>query len=169
MTELNIIDFEASSLSGRSYPIQVGVVMNDGREYMAYIKPISKWIDWNPLSEKIHNISRDYIESYGEEAINVAHELNNLIGTDTVFCDGGVYDFHWCNALYNGVNIKRTWSIESITVEDLFVETHWNLYMNHYAKELGFTEHDALHDAKLIQYLTKLARSKMLSPPPILK
>ena len=47
------LDFEASSLSDDSYPIEVGWVFEDGRTEAHLIRPAPAWTDWDPAAEAI--------------------------------------------------------------------------------------------------------------------
>jgi thiamine pyrophosphate-dependent acetolactate synthase large subunit-like protein len=168
--EVNIIDFEASSLAHNSYPIQVGVVMHDGSEYMAYIKPTPEtWTDWNPQSQDIHNIPRQLLIDIGKEPEVVAAELNEFIGDKSVACDGHLYDQMWATTLYDATSIERTWSLDSISKYGVLMHpgVSWSRYKEFYASDdyLSLTEHDALDDAKLIRHLIKLGRNDQLEYP----
>ena len=56
------LDFEASSLSKHSYPVEIAWVFEDGRSRSFLIKPKSGWTDWSADAEKIHGISRDRLQ-----------------------------------------------------------------------------------------------------------
>lgn len=169
--DVNIIDFEASSLGPQSYPIQVGVIMDDGSTYSAYIKPTPEhWTDWSEQAFSIHNIPRQLLIDVGKTPELVAQELNEFIGKRTVACDGGVYDTHWANALYEVTSCTRSWEITSIYKFQCLLNSglSWQDYKQFYASsdQLNLTEHDALDDAKLIQHIVKLSRNSHLKPPP---
>lgn len=71
MTELTLaticfVDFEASSLSHDSWPIEVGLSwLDDGRvkTWASLIRPDPSWSmeAWHPESEAVHNISKDML------------------------------------------------------------------------------------------------------------
>jgi hypothetical protein len=48
------LDFEASSLSDRSYPVEVAWVFQDGRSESHLIRPATEWTDWDDEAEAIH-------------------------------------------------------------------------------------------------------------------
>lgn len=60
-----VIDFEASGLSKKSYPIEAGIT-NGAVHYTALIKPMSHWRYWEAEAEKVHNIAHDEIMKNGE-------------------------------------------------------------------------------------------------------
>lgn len=56
---LVFLDFEASSLAKRSFPIEVGWVFEDGTSAEHLIRPAPDWTDWDDKAAAIHGISRD--------------------------------------------------------------------------------------------------------------
>lgn len=48
---LVFLDFEASSLSKQSYPIEVAWVFEDGRSEEYLIRPAPIWTDWDSAAE----------------------------------------------------------------------------------------------------------------------
>src|SRR6478735_11535161 len=69
------LDFEASSLSKHSYPVEIAWVFEDGRSRSFLIKPKSGWTDWSADAEKIHGISRDRLQEEGSDIELVVGEL----------------------------------------------------------------------------------------------
>ena len=59
------LDFEASSLSKHSYPIEIAWVFEDGRSRSLLIGPEPNWTDWSETAEGIHGISRDKLADEG--------------------------------------------------------------------------------------------------------
>jgi hypothetical protein len=86
-----IIDVEASGFGSGSYPIEIGLALDDGHKYCALILPEPDWTDWDPEAERIHRIPRDILEAYGRPARAVAETLNELLASRTVYTDG------WCS------------------------------------------------------------------------
>ncbi|WP_171905933.1 hypothetical protein [Sphingobium phenoxybenzoativorans] len=54
---LVFLDFEASSLAKRSYPIEVGWVFEDGSSAAYLIRPAPDWTDWDAGAAAIHGIA----------------------------------------------------------------------------------------------------------------
>jgi hypothetical protein len=71
-----IIDVEASGFGGQSYPIEVGIAMEDGDKYCSLILPAEDWIHWDSDAEKVYRIARDILETYGKPMREVAEHLN---------------------------------------------------------------------------------------------
>lgn len=70
------LDFEASSLSDRSYPIEVAWVFQDGRSETHVIAPAPSWEDWGAASEAIHGIERAAPVAEGEPHDVVAEAIS---------------------------------------------------------------------------------------------
>lgn len=93
------LDFEASSLSKRSYPIEVAWVFEDGRSDAHLIKPAPQWDDWDPASEAIHHISRDELLAHGRDHEMVVQTmLNDLAGHD-LRASAPSWDGKWLSTL----------------------------------------------------------------------
>lgn len=69
------LDFEASSLSKQSYPIEVAWVFEDGRHRSHLIRPTPEWTDWSHEAEQIHGISRSLLLTEGHSVHDVANEV----------------------------------------------------------------------------------------------
>jgi DNA polymerase III epsilon subunit-like protein len=55
---LAFLDFEASSISNKSYPIEVGWVFEDGSGEDFLIRPEQSWTDWSANAQAIHGITK---------------------------------------------------------------------------------------------------------------
>ena len=53
-----IIDVEASGFGSLSYPIEVGLVLQDGSSFCSLIVPEPEWQYWDDGSKKLPAISR---------------------------------------------------------------------------------------------------------------
>ena len=72
---LVFLDFEASSLGKRSYPIEVGWVFEDGRSEAHLIRPAPEWTDWDAQAEAVHHIPRDLLLREGAPHDVVAQRM----------------------------------------------------------------------------------------------
>ena len=61
------LDFEASSLADRSYPVEVASVFEDGASEAHLIAPAPDWTDWDVASERIHGIARETLVAEANE------------------------------------------------------------------------------------------------------
>ena len=102
------LDFEASSLSHRSYPIEVAYSLENGWVESHLIRPAGQlgWRDWSEQAEAMHGISRDLLVLGGQSPRRVAEQLNRALHGRTVYCDGGEYDRFWLTRLYHAAGLK---------------------------------------------------------------
>lgn len=96
------IDFEASSLSDHSYPIEVAWSMPDGSIESHLIKPAWDWTEWSEAAEKIHGISRKQLQDKGEFAWIVAERMNERLSgiAKIIYCDAPAFDGFWLQRLF---------------------------------------------------------------------
>ena len=100
------LDFEASSLSDRSYPIEVGVARWSAPDapimtWSSIIRPSPEWKrsgDWSQESEKVHGIPRSELDEGMLPRLLLA-KLDDIVGDALAFCDGGVNDSFWMRRL----------------------------------------------------------------------
>lgn len=149
---INALDLESSGFQG--YPIQVGIIKEDGSTYESLIKPHSEWLEeleWDYNAQCIHNLEQDYVIENGASIYVVASELNDFVAGEYIFVDS-YYDVMWLNLLYEYAEIPRTFNmfvLGKILPEDFMM--HWSLMFNKIHKESNLKLHDALSDAKMIQ------------------
>ena len=96
-----VIDIEASGFGRRSYPIEVGYVLPDGRTRCTLIRPPEHWTHWDQDAERVHHISRETLMRHGRTTGEVARMLNADLQGLTVYCDGWGHDYPWLAALFD--------------------------------------------------------------------
>lgn len=101
------LDFEASSLSDDSYPIEVGWILEDGRTASFLIKPAPDWTDWSAESEQIHGISRSVLESEGVAVEAVAKEMLQTLAGHALYASAPSWDGKWLSVLLRGAGHPR--------------------------------------------------------------
>lgn len=120
--QLYFIDFEASSLSGDSWPIEIGLAWIDEREKLRstskLIKPPLQWpaADWSKASERIHGIRREELET-AEEAKDVARWLAKQLIGKRILSDAAEFDGRWMQRLMATFSRDRIYEISSIQLE----------------------------------------------------
>jgi hypothetical protein len=126
---LIILDFEASSLSLNSYPIEVGVAVAHCPDkplsvWSALIQPERPWVsqgDWDTASAKVHGIAAGELAD-GCSTREAAVALNRIIGpVGHAWCDGGYYDAMWLEKLYHAAGISpefALWDMAGLFVLD---------------------------------------------------
>lgn len=96
---LAFLDFEASSLAKRSYPIEVAWVFEDGREESHLVRPAPDWTDWDPEAQAIHGIARDTLVDEGEPLDMVAARMVETLEGHTLLASAPSWDGKWLSAL----------------------------------------------------------------------
>ena len=97
------LDFEASSLSSCSYPIEVAWSRSDGSIESYLISPvgIEAWDDWSVLSEKVHGISRVELMAQGKSPDWICSLMNQQLIGQVVYTDNPTYDGMWLAELFS--------------------------------------------------------------------
>lgn len=147
-----IIDIEASGFGRRSYPIEVGYVMADGRTRCTLIRPPSHWTHWDEGAEHVHGITREVLMRHGRPADEVARMLNGDLAGQTVYCDGWAHDYTWLQVLFDEADSAPAFKLESVRM--LLPETalaHLSELQRAALSELGVQRHRASNDARALQ------------------
>ena len=146
-----VIDFEASGLSKKSYPIEVGVT-NGVEHYTALIKPLSHWTYWETEAETIHNITLDDVMKNGDDSLTVINKLNDILKNAKIYCDNIQWDGFWLNVLFSDNGVSPTFEI--LDIQDILkTGRQWRLFeskINELEESNIYRKHRALDDAKVI-------------------
>jgi hypothetical protein len=159
-----IIDVEASGFGATSYPIEVGVALDDDTKYCALISPAPDWEHWDSDAEKVHRIPRDVLQTHGKPAEEVAANLNELLEGKTLYTDGWVVDKPWLTTLFEKARMRMRFSVSPL--EMILSEQQmerWHDTKDSIVAELKEHRHRASFDAWLIQetYRRTLADSSV--------
>ncbi|WP_050605646.1 exonuclease domain-containing protein [Ruegeria sp. 6PALISEP08] len=105
---LIFIDFEASSLSPESWPIEVGIAQLKERRVVVeskLVQPHGTWPldDWSDKSAAVHNIPFSELET-AMPADEVAHWLIERVGDHILVSDCPEFDQRWLDRLLSTVN-----------------------------------------------------------------
>ena len=147
-----IIDVEASGFGPYSYPIEIGVALDNGDKYCTLILPAPAWTHWDEEAEKVHRISRDILQLYGKPMVEVARELNEILAGKTVYTDGWVVDKPWILKLFDECGITPDFSTS--TLELILTESqmeNWHDTKDALLGEMNLQRHRASYDAYVIQ------------------
>ena len=147
-----IIDIEASGFGAESYPIEIGIALEEGSKYCTLIMPAPEWTHWDNEAEKVHRVPRDILETYGRPMDEVVAELNELLEGKTVYTDGWVVDKPWLITLFHtaGVDMKFTVSSLEMILSDSQMK-QWHETKDKVADDLNLKRHRASYDAMIIQ------------------
>jgi hypothetical protein len=151
-TEPIIIDIEASGFGDSSYPIEVGLAMEDDRKFCSLILPATGWTHWDNHAEKVHRIERKVLAAHGVPASKVAAQLNELLAGKTVYTDGWVVDKPWLITLFYEAGLNMEFEVSSLEMilSEMQME-YWHKTKDEVIKELNLTRHRASNDASIIQ------------------
>lgn len=141
-----VIDFEASGLHAKSYPIEVAIYI-DGETRSWLIRPEPKWLFWCNTAEKLHGISRETLFKEGLAASDVVAGLNAFLAdfNGEIYSDAHLWDADWLSKLYRAAKQRPPSIIASIY--DL-LSTEEAAQFNKSKNELGAEERFRLHRAE---------------------
>jgi len=147
-----IIDVEASGFGSESYPIEVGVALNDGRKFCTLILPAPHWTHWDEEAEKVHRVSRGLLEEFGKPIQEVADQLNEMLVGMTLYSDGWVVDKPWLTTLFHTAGRPMKFNVSPL--EMILSEKQmaaWHETKDKVTIEMNLTRHRASNDACIIQ------------------
>jgi len=101
------LDFEASSLSKTSYPIEVGWVFEDGRAEGHLIKPASGWTDWDERAAAIHGITQEQLAREGRPHDEVCRLLVAALAGHALYARSPSWDGKWLSVLLRSAGYPR--------------------------------------------------------------
>ncbi len=157
-TKPAIIDIEATGFHALSYPIEVGVVTQEGLRYSSLIQPYPNWDYWCEEAEALHGISRTDLQKYGKPGDVVTRELNEILQNRTVYSDGWVVDKPWLIKLFDRARRPMSFwvsPLEMILNEEMI--EHWEEAKTQALGESQGERHRASTDALRIQRTFQLA------------
>jgi hypothetical protein len=101
------LDFEASSLSKDSYPVEIGWVGEDGEGEATLIRPAETWTEWDESAAVVHGIAREELERAGTDCAVVCARLIKLAEGNTLYASAPSWDGHWLSMLLRGAGLPR--------------------------------------------------------------
>jgi putative intracellular protease/amidase len=122
-----IIDLEAPGFGRDSYPIEVGVALDDDRKFCSLIRPQPQWAYWDHEAERVHGIARERLQQRGKPVAEVAAGLNRLLEAKTLYSDGWVADRPWLTRLFHAAGMAmnfRVSPLELILSEEQMARWH---------------------------------------------
>ncbi|WP_458098441.1 transcriptional regulator [Roseomonas sp. WA12] len=112
------LDFEASSLSEGSFPVEVGWVTEDGEAESYLIRPAPEWDEWSPESERIHGLSRDRLEREGKPVAEVGRRVLDVLGAEgvVVTSDAASWEQRWLDRMLLAAGLSH--SVKVVELEE---------------------------------------------------
>lgn len=114
-----LLDYEASSLSDRSYPIEAGWAIIAADLSISsggmLIRPHHRWTDWSEKAQLIHGITREMLFEGGAACREVAEHLAGIFDTlhGGVLSPDPAYETFWSDRLHEAAGVQRLWTIGS--------------------------------------------------------
>ena len=101
-SRLAFVDFEASGLGARSWPIEVGWAFEDGVGESLLISPAPEWStdQWDPRAEKLHGISLKMLNDVGVDAASACDRMTAILSDCEVYSDAPDWDAFWMMRLF---------------------------------------------------------------------
>jgi hypothetical protein len=119
---LAFLDFEASSLSNRSYPIEVAWVFEDGLSESHLIRPAADWDDWDDVAQAIHGIPRATLLTEGEAHDAVAARMIQSLDGHDLCASAPSWDGKWLSVLLRASRLPRH-SLRLRATDDILADT----------------------------------------------
>lgn len=113
-----ILDFEASSLSAESWPIEIGLSWIEGgevRTWSSLIRPDPVWNldDWSTASSAVHGITLDEVFGAPEKS-QVVEDFRQALGTRRMVSDAPEFDQRWLAKLLGQDQLEDGFGVEDI-------------------------------------------------------
>lgn len=155
------LDIDASSLSPRSYPVEIAWGDTDSGEVEAHLinpERVALWLDWDSAGESVHGLSRPYLRRNGEAPEVVAHRANQALYGHTVHATSD-RDRDWVDTLFAAVGAKRLFRVgDAETVLPASGEARYWAYREswHRLEVLGYQRHRAGVDVRQLIEMYRL-------------
>jgi hypothetical protein len=101
------IDFEASGLGKRGFPIEVGWAAEDGSEEAHLIRPAPGWEEWSAEAERVHGLSLDRLLRDGEPHDAVARRMVDTLSGHALYASAPSWDGQWLSRLLRAAGLPR--------------------------------------------------------------
>lgn len=147
-----MLDIEASGFGKGSYPIEIGVVLEDGSVHSWLVRPQADWTHWSAEAESMHGLERELLVSQGSPIREVAEALNRLLEGRIAYTDGWGFDSTWLALLFYHAERRQAFRLESLAA--ILSEqqlTHWHRVKDKLRSQQGSAYHRAGPDALLLQ------------------
>lgn len=111
-----ILDFEASSLSETSWPIEIGISWienNEVRTWATLIRPDAAWDidDWSPQSAAVHGIRLS--DLYDAPSVpEVADTFYEVLGGRVLVSDAPKFELRWLSTLLHAAGRQKPPNIQ---------------------------------------------------------
>ena len=107
------IDFEASGLGARSWPVEVGWAAVDGACETFLVKPVDDWPQsaWEPTAEALHGLSFSMLQRDGVAPAAICKTMNAALCDAAVYSDAPDWDAFWLYRLFSAARVKPAFEL----------------------------------------------------------
>jgi hypothetical protein len=153
MSDIIIVDIEASGLHFDSYPIEIALRICH-KTYTWLIKPENDWHYWSKEAEYLHGISLNYLSNHGISVYKVANKINSCLSKTTgiIYSDAAEWDNDWMKILFHAAGISPCFTI--LPIQDLMNITQRDTFtdkIHQLAKSGNYRKHRAGEDVEMIE------------------
>jgi hypothetical protein len=115
LSQIAVIDLEASSLGSASYPTEIGwcLLRDDGTidtSGACLIRPAAKWTTygnaWSRASERLTGITREMLDHDGLSPGDAVERFLEAVGDRDLYSDEVDFDRHWLAMLVDAAGIS---------------------------------------------------------------
>ncbi|MFQ3281109.1 hypothetical protein [Reinekea sp.] len=147
-----ILDIEASGFGKGSYPIEIGVMTETGKQHSWLVHPEEDWVHWKIEAEKLHGIPRSRLLEEGLRPSVIADKLNEIFEGQILYSDGWGFDSGWLSLLYYVADRKMFFKLETLPkILSEYQLAHWDQTKADIESQRKLPDHRAGIDALLIQ------------------
>jgi hypothetical protein len=101
------LDFEASSLARRGFPIEIAWVFETGEAEAHLIRPAEDWTEWAAEAEAVHRIPRTLLERQGRPVEEVARRAVEALTGHRLYATAPSWDGQWLSRLLRAGGLPR--------------------------------------------------------------
>jgi hypothetical protein len=101
------LDFEASSLAKRGFPVEIAWVFESGEEEAHLIRPAPDWTEWSAEAEAVHGIPRASLERDGRPVEEVARRAVEALSGHRLYASAPSWDGQWLSRLLRAGGLPR--------------------------------------------------------------
>lgn len=111
-----IMDFEASSLSRQSFPIEIAWIDTQSGQRDSFLIDPRSASHWHDLqwAGHIHGISLEMLHQQGIGVLQAAQRLNQALQGRQVFSDASDWDGHWLHRLYDATLLHPSFELKDL-------------------------------------------------------
>lgn len=150
------LDFEASSLSDASYPVEVGWCDHAlTKGWSTLIRPHPAWTEWGVAAEQLHGLTRARIKHDGLLAAEVMGRLNADLAGQEIVSDNPAWEQFWLSRLAAAAGVAPAFTIAEVSFEAVLTAAVQQaktgapdvLLIKLLQRDVGVRPHRALDDA----------------------